>query len=106
MTRIIFGLVLCNGVLLNAKFPVTLYKKLLSKNLGFPDLKEFDPNLAQILEQLLKYEGNVEHDIKMVFEYNGIALISNGHLISVTNENRQDYVDRVINRLFNESVQQ
>jgi hypothetical protein len=51
----------------------------------------------------LKYEGNAEKDMALSFEYN-YSFIENGMNIPVTNENRKQFKDLIIDYVFNKSV--
>ena len=104
LTGIILGLAIFNGNLLNVRFPTVMYKKLRGVTVTFDDLKSFDNQLYITLQNILNYDGDVENDMGLMFEYNGIPLKENGDKIPVTNENRREYVDAVTNYLLVDSV--
>lgn len=64
------------------------------------------------LEELLKYEGDVEEDMDLTFDLKQddfgvtrcIPLKSGGDKIPVTNANRKEYVQAVINYKLNKGV--
>lgn len=72
--------------------------------LSLKDLEEFDPELFKGLTNLLNYSGNVEDDIGMMYEYEGHSLIPNGENIPITENNRKEYVDDVVDWIFNRSI--
>lgn len=49
------------GQVLDVHFPPVVYKKLLGQAPGFADLKAAFPELGRGLQQLLDFEGDVEH---------------------------------------------
>jgi hypothetical protein len=104
LSGVIFGMALLNGILLNLKFPIALYRKLRHLPIGFDELKEFDETVSNSMTELLNYDGNVEEELGTMFEYCGVPLKTNGNNIPVTNENRKEYVDLVIDHIFNKSV--
>ena len=120
------GIALYNNVNLDMKFPQPVYKKLmLGHGLNaaetdvaytLKDLAAVNPSLAQGLQQLLDYDGD---DVKDVFmrtfsiDYEdalGVKheheLIENGSKVDLTNENRQQYVDRYISYELHQAVEQ
>lgn len=66
----IIGLAIYNQVVLDAHLPTVVYKKLLPdfrENLSFQDFKETFPDLANGLEKLLEFEGDVENTFCLTF---------------------------------------
>lgn len=116
LVGVLIGLAISNGVIIDVPFPSALYRLLLTQADDFQvdlnDLKSIDPQLAQGLEQLLEFTGDVESTFARSFEVSREAwgavhtteLIPNGSQIPVTNENRQDYVSRYIQWFLVESV--
>jgi hypothetical protein len=47
-----------NSVLLDLRFPLTVYKKLLNRPLGLEELAEVDPSVAQSMRRLLEYKAD------------------------------------------------
>jgi len=101
---IIFGLAIYNGNMLNIRFPIALYKKLRGVSVNINDVEEFDPQLVSTLQNILSYEGNVEEDMCLMFEYCGHELIPGGMEVPVTNANRIEYVDKVVDYVLNKSI--
>jgi E3 ubiquitin-protein ligase HECTD2 len=117
------GLAVYNGEILDIRFPPCVYKKLASiddkdSNLGsVPLLTLFDlqyvmPNIASSLQSLLDYEGDVEEDFMLKFEISytefdvvkTVPLKKDGNNISLTNENRKEFVDLYVDFLLNKSI--
>lgn len=90
--------------IINVPFPLTLYKKLLKDNLSdysLSDLGELSPTTAKSLQQLLDYkENDVEDVFSLTFtisqssfgEVVEVPLKSGGEDITVTSDNKNEYV--------------
>lgn len=110
----VIGLALYNGVILDVQFPILLYKKLCGLEPTLEDVYQVDPELAKGLTQLLEFDGDVEYVYSKNFVVetesfgviNSHELIPNGENISVTNENRKQFVDLYIKWKFTESVKE
>ena len=61
---IILGAAIYNGVILDARFPHVVYKKLMGQPVGLADLKRAFPPLARGFEQLLEYAND---DVESAF---------------------------------------
>jgi len=111
---IMLGLAIYNGVILDIHFPHYLYKKLMNPNEPptLSDLKEWDPSLGSGLEKLLNFNGDVEEVFSLTFqvEYTFFdekrthLLKEGGDKISVTNENKKEYVDLYLRYVMDTSV--
>lgn len=55
----ILGIAIYNSVILDMRFPMAVYKKLMGAPLSLDDLKAFQPAVAQSLANLLKHQGDV-----------------------------------------------
>ena len=100
----LFGLAIYNGNMLNVRFPLVVYKKLRGLNLSVHDLKDLDPQLFSSLESLMSYDGDVENDMCLTFEFNGVPLCPGGSEKFVTNGNREEYVNAVTDYVLNQSI--
>ncbi|XP_072851401.2 putative E3 ubiquitin-protein ligase HECTD2 isoform X2 [Pogona vitticeps] len=122
----LMGLAVYNSITLDIRFPLCCYKKLLSPpivpcdqsapvgicSVNIDDLRQVMPELAHGLSELLSYEGNVEEDFYSTFqvfqeEFGVIktySLKSGGDKISVTNQNRKEYVQLYVDFLLNKSI--
>ena len=110
---IILGLALFNAVILDIKFPISIYKKLLGIKPCLNDLKEFDPELYNSLNFLINTDNkNLLEDLDYNFttvvdnfgEKKVIPLKPNGENIMIDLENKNEYVELYINWFFNESI--
>jgi len=109
---LLFGLALYNSVLLDVRFPLAVYRKILGLPLGLEDI--IDDDLRKGLQQLLEYEGD---DVEQVFclnfevtwmelgEEKRLELKPDGANIPVTNENREEYVLRYVRWVLVDSIQ-
>jgi hypothetical protein len=119
---IVLGLAIYNQVILDVKFPMGLYKKLIGigdSELGLSDLMDFKPRLAQGLIALLEYDAScgakfedVFPALRFVVEYECYGtmveaeLIDGGKDLPVTEENREDYIKRYCDWIFDTGVKQ
>ncbi|ODQ82013.1 hypothetical protein BABINDRAFT_160227, partial [Babjeviella inositovora NRRL Y-12698] len=102
---VVLGLAIYNSTILDLSvFPFALFRALLGKPLDLEDYSELYPETANGLRHLLSYDGNVE-DLSLTFEatYRDVfgsvqtrELVPKGGDISVTSENRVEYVDRYV----------
>lgn len=56
---ILLGIAIYNSVILDMRFPMAVYKKVMNSPLSLDDLKAFMPSVATSLENLLKYDGDL-----------------------------------------------
>ncbi|TPX68906.1 hypothetical protein SpCBS45565_g02871 [Spizellomyces sp. 'palustris'] len=110
----IIGLAIHNSNILDVHFPRACYKKLLGHVCGLEDLKKLRPALGRGLEQLLSYDDD---DVETVFcrdfvaeyeafgEVKQVPLVPNGDRIPVTKDNKQEFVDRYVNWVLNDSIE-
>ena len=112
---IVLGLALFNGVILDIKFPIAIYKKLLGIEPGLNDLKEYDPELYNSLKFLINtndknLEENLDSNFTVSIDKFGekvvIPLKPNGENIMINYENKNEYVDLYLNWFFNESIKE
>lgn len=117
----LLGLALYNEVILNLKFPLAVYKKIIAAGsqrpihsdlLSLEDLKEFEPQLHQTLSNLLEKDWT-DRDTGLTFsvtsevfgEIKETELIPNGSSTEVTESNKKDFVDRYLAWYFDKSIQ-
>lgn len=109
------GLAIYNSVLIDLPFPLALYKKLLKKPVSLDDIWEIEPNVGRSLQELLNYEGeDVAAVFSLTFEVSREAfgavivdeLIPDGKNITVTEHNRQEYINAYVDYTFNSSVRE
>ena len=114
MIGVICGLAIYNFTIINLPFPLALYKKLLSDEVGkIEDMEDLSPAVAKGLRDLLAYDGD---DLENTFCLNFTVtedvfgeptvkeLKPGGENIAVTKENRQSYVDLYCDYVLNKSV--
>ena len=110
------GLAVHNGILLDAHFPLPLYKKLLGiETKGLLDLKAINPGLAKGLQKLLDYahadevEGvfclNFEATYEAFGDAETVELCPGGKELAVTGDNRERYVNLYSNWVLNSSTE-
>jgi len=110
---IILGLAIYNSVILDIRFPLVVYKKLLSIKTSLQDLIEAKPALGRGLKQMLEFNGDVENtycrtfsvDVKSFGSRNVVDLKKDGRKIAVTAENRKEYVDLHTDWVLNKSIE-
>jgi ubiquitin-protein ligase E3 A len=112
---IVLGLAIYNNVILAVNFPMVLYRKLLGKRGSFEDLQDWNPTLYNSLKQLLEYnEPDVEEVFMQTFRISyqdvfgsiiNYDLKEHGDEISVTQENKYEFVDLYADFLLNKSVE-
>ncbi|TMS04831.1 putative E3 ubiquitin-protein ligase HECTD2 [Larimichthys crocea] len=122
----LMGLAVYNSIALDIHFPLYCYRKLLTPptapcdqnaligmaTASLDDLQQIMPELAHGLGELLSYEGNVEEDFYLSFqvlqEEMGVVKSYNlkpgGDKISVTKQNRKEYVQLYVDFLLNKSI--
>jgi len=115
----VLGLAIYNQVILDVHFPMAVYKKLMygtCAKLGLQDLLDFQPSLAQGLIALLEHEDAASFQetfgpLRFVVEYECFGSLQEAELkeggkdIEVTFENREEYVRRYCDYIFNTSVE-
>lgn len=110
----IYGLAIYNSIIIYVPFPLVLYKKLLEEAVMLDDLSDLYPTLANSLKSLLDYpDEDVEEVFTLCFAVNTEVfgeiqvhpLKENGENITVTHENKQEYVDLYVDFLLNKSVE-
>ena len=111
---IIFGLAIYNSIILDIKFPLVLYKKLLKVEPSLEDLKEVDielyKNLCYILDSDEEdLEDKLDSNFTVLTENNGkkiiMPLIENGENIMINRKNKKEYVELYIDWYFNKSIE-
>mmetsp|Transcript_8195 Transcript_8195/g.11619 ORF Transcript_8195/g.11619 Transcript_8195/m.11619 type:complete len:828 (-) Transcript_8195:219-2702(-) len=109
---IILGLAIYNGVILDLRFPMVVYRKLLGWDVTMEDMKEVDPELAKGFEKLLTFPGDVENTFCRNFSISYQAwgatktdeLKKDGSNIPLTKENRDEYVELYSKWYLNDSI--
>jgi len=125
LVGLVLGLAIYNSIILNLRFPLVIWKKLLGNYPGgsFRERKNYVLRLEDViatfpivganLQYLLDYKGDVEKDFNQFFEVardvfgvtTSVDLIPNGSQIPVTNQNRELYVEKYVDYLLNKSIE-
>jgi E3 ubiquitin-protein ligase HECTD2 len=125
----VLGLAIYNFTILDVPFPPFLFRKLAAAappNMGadlhqgwrpswrpeLSDLAQYDPTLAQNLQQILEYEGNIADDIGVVFQIDSdvygkvqhYPLVPGGENRIVTKKTREEYVDLYVEFTLDKSI--
>ena len=112
---IIFGLAIYNNIILDVKFPLTVYRKLLGLKPTLEDMKECDPELYKNFSFLIKTkDANLKESLDLDFTVTDdkfgeklvIPLKKDGDKISVDINNKDEYVDLYLDWYFNKSIQE
>jgi len=109
---IILGLAIYNGVILDLRFPMYVYKKLMGFDTTMADMQEVDPEMAKGFEKLLKFPGDVENtfcrNFSVSYEVFGaektVELKKGGAKIPLNKENREEYVNLYVKWLLHDSI--
>ena len=111
---IILGLALFNNVILDIKFPLVIYKKLLDYKPDLQDMKECDPELFNTFTYLKNTkDDNLKEKLSTTFTITNdkfgekivIPLKENGENIYIDNTNKDEYVDLYLDWYFNKSIE-
>jgi hypothetical protein len=110
----LLGVAIYNSIILDIQFPMVVYKRLKGHKPDIHDLTVLDPQLGRNLQKMVDFEGDVEATFGQVFQVAFEAwgvmtthdLVPNGGDVPVTNDNVQDYVDRYVQWVLVDSVQQ
>ena len=111
---IILGLALFNNVILDVKFPLVIYKKLLDIEPSLEDLKECDPDLYNTFTYLKNTKDeNLKETLSMNFtvtidkfgENIVIPLKENGENIYIDINNKDEYVSLYLDWYYNKSIE-
>ncbi|KAI9034347.1 hypothetical protein DFJ74DRAFT_649004 [Hyaloraphidium curvatum] len=108
----VIGLAIYQSTILDIPFPPALYKKLLGHPPTFEDFTILHPALGRGLQQMLAFDGSVQdvfcREFVVEVEYFGkterVPLKDGGERIPVTNQNRQEYVNLLVDWTFNKQA--
>lgn len=117
---ILLGLALYNQTILDLSFPLAVYKKLklvsgstaFADQLTIDDLAEIEPEIATSLKNTLKNnlkgkDSGLNFSVETDYfgEKRFYDLIKNGKDVPVTEENKEDFVEKYLDWFFNKSIQ-
>ncbi|KAM4052938.1 putative E3 ubiquitin-protein ligase HERC6 isoform 2-T2 [Anomaloglossus baeobatrachus] len=106
---ILCGLAVFNQFTIYLPFPLALFKKLLGKKVTLEDLKELQPTVGKSMQSLLDTENekdveNLHLYFNLSWENKTVELNHSGATERVTHLNKQDYVNKCVDYIFNTSV--
>eukprot|EP01129_Flabellula_baltica_P001701 TRINITY_DN11637_c0_g1_i1.p1 TRINITY_DN11637_c0_g1~~TRINITY_DN11637_c0_g1_i1.p1 ORF type:complete len:421 (+),score=88.38 TRINITY_DN11637_c0_g1_i1:913-2175(+) len=108
----IMGLALYNRVILDIRFPLVVYKKILGVSYNLEDLRGINEGLYNGLIKLLEYEGDVSEFgiyFEIMLDHYGekyaYPLAENGNNLLVTNENKELYVNACAQYILDGSIE-
>ncbi|KAL4230130.1 Ubiquitin-protein ligase E3A [Mactra antiquata] len=112
---IVLGLAIYNSTIVDVHFPPVVYRKLVGKLGTFQDLSGVDPCLAKNLQEMLDYKDEDFDDVFMQsfqISYNDVfgstithSLKDNGENITVTQQNKKEFVDLYADFILNKSIE-
>ncbi|KAJ2351915.1 hypothetical protein GGF43_003896 [Coemansia sp. RSA 2618] len=113
LTGQLIGLAVYNAVILDIHLPPAMYKKLLGMPVTRDDLREVDPELHHGLMQLLKLtpdelqflERTFEVEYEDLGEMHTLELIPGGAQTLLTADNRDVFIDKYVDFVFNGSCE-
>ena len=112
---IILGLAIFNSIILDIKFPLAVYKKLLGIKPTLDDLKECDPETYKSMKFLLdtndkNLKENLDLNFTATYDKFGekiiVPLKKDGENIMIDCDNKNEYVTLYIDWYFNKSIDQ
>jgi len=105
---IILGLAIYHNKLLTIRFPISFYKQLLGKKPELSDLKDIDKEVYRSMKLILSTPDINDWDLNFTLldkDIDGkpktIELKAGGEDIPVTNENKEEFVNLVLNHHIN-----
>ncbi|XP_076249446.1 ubiquitin protein ligase E3A isoform X2 [Calliopsis andreniformis] len=112
---VVLGLAIYNNVILDVRFSMVVYRKLLGRKGSFADLEDWSPTLYRSLKELMDYTGDdMPETFMQTFRvsykdvFSSISfhdLKENGDELLVTQENKKEFVDLYADFLLNKSVE-
>lgn len=112
---IVLGLAIYNNIILDIRFPMVVYKKLMGKKGTFYDIQDWNPSLFAGLKELLEYEDNdIEEAFLQTFKVCYTDVFGNtlfqelkeaGDQIFVNQDNKKEFVDLYADFLLNKCVE-
>ncbi|CAL7945036.1 ubiquitin protein ligase E3A isoform X1 [Xylocopa sonorina] len=112
---VVLGLAIYNNVILDVRFSMVVYRKLLGRKGCFADLEDWSPTLYRTLKELMDYtEDDMPEALMQTFRvankdvFGSISfhdLKQNGDETFVTQENKKEFVDLYADFLLNKSVE-
>jgi len=112
LVGILIAIAMYNSTIIDLKMPRSLFKKMKGRKMTLDDLEELQPTLAKGLKQIRDYVGDVaDFDCNFQISYEEYGsmkvydLIENGGDIAVTNDNRDEYIERYVRYMMESSIE-
>ncbi|OAD52622.1 Ubiquitin-protein ligase E3A [Eufriesea mexicana] len=112
---VVLGLAIYNNVILDVRFSMVVYRKLLGRKGCFADLEDWSPTLYRTLKELMDYTGDdMPETFMQTFRvaykdvFGSISfhdLKQNGDEVFVTQKNKKEFIDLYADFLLNKSVE-
>ncbi|XP_076628971.1 ubiquitin protein ligase E3A isoform X1 [Colletes latitarsis] len=112
---VVLGLAIYNNVILDVRFSMVVYRKLLGRKGSFADLEDWSPTLYRTLKELMEYTGDdIPETFMQTFRvaykdvFGSISfhdLKENGDELFVTQANKKEFIDLYADFLLNKSVE-
>ncbi|XP_034937131.1 ubiquitin-protein ligase E3A [Chelonus insularis] len=112
---VVLGLAIYNNVILDVRFPMVVYRKLLGRKGSFADLQDWSPLLYRTLTEIMEYNGDdMVETFMQTFKvgYKDVfgsilfhELCENGDEIYVNQSNRKEFIKLYSDFLLNQSVE-
>ncbi|KAK6637179.1 hypothetical protein RUM44_007593 [Polyplax serrata] len=112
---IVLGLAIYNNIILDVRFPMVVYKKLMGKRGTFYDVQDWNPTLFSGLKELLEYEDDdIEDVLIQTFRvcYTDVfgntlfhELKEGGDQVYVNQDNKKEFVDLYSDFLLNKCIE-
>ncbi|KAJ1515736.1 hypothetical protein HMI55_003379 [Coelomomyces lativittatus] len=108
LVGMLLGLAIYNGVMLDVRFPLILYKLLLNEKVGLKDVVQAWPDLGHGFETVVNWSDPSTFEALMLYfevtdnvfgQMVSVPLKPNGHLLPVLYEERQEYIDLYVEYL-------
>lgn len=80
---IVLGLAIYNNVILDVRFPMVVYRKLLGRKGAFADLEDWSPTLYRTMKELMEYTGDDMPETFMQTFRVGYRSVMSGYIIIV-----------------------
>ena len=81
---ILLGVAIYNSIILDVRFPLTVYKKVKDMTLTLDDLSEAQPTIARSLKAMRDYEGDVESTFCATFQVRCRVLFARHRSLSLS----------------------
>ncbi|XP_034033116.1 probable E3 ubiquitin-protein ligase HERC3 [Thalassophryne amazonica] len=106
---LVCGLALYNKCIIDLRFPMALFKKLVNVEPSLEDMIEFRPDIGKSLQYIVDYEDDDLENLYMNFvipwDDTEVDLDPQNPEKPVTSQNKEEFVDAYVNYVFSSSVE-